>query len=80
MEVKGILLGKKWRFEVHTSDVTNIPVSKCPTSAGELRKKKSRVRAFEQRWFFASAIRICIILWISSQKLFSYDICLINGV
>ena len=35
---------------------------------------------FQQRRFFASAIQICIILWISGQKLFSFDSCLINGV
>ena len=76
----GFYLGRNDALNFTPNDVTNIPVSKRPTSAGGVWKKKSRVGAFEQSWIFASTIQICIILWILGQKLFSYDGCLINGV
>jgi len=38
-------LGRNDACKFTPNDVTNIPGSKCPTSAGEVWKRKSRVRA-----------------------------------
>ena len=54
-------MGRNDAFKFTPNDLTNIPVSKCPTSAGYYKKGNRGFGQINSTDFFASAIQIYVL-------------------